>query len=286
MLLLLGCLLLPVALQADTESSLTLSLRHHSNIPNAPDSANRLGDRLFSADYQRTRIFVTEPGAWFSLGLAAGVTALQHTTGMNHIQAGVTAGYSRRLGLGAYAPRLFVDTRLMREHWDGSVRSRWSGQIETTLTKRLSPAWMLSGSLAVHRQDASRRYALQPNPAFDVDVFDQRRHQLVLRADHVLENGQAISMQYRYLDGDLDASARPGTPLLNVTDAIVRDNGINKGYLAYRIDARSHELGVQWNTPLGDNSSVSLGAGQQRASAARGLRYRSNIVHIDYHVRF
>lgn len=267
---------------AEFDSSLALSLRHHSNVPNAADAGNRYGDNLVNVDYQINKRLVTGPGNVISIGLLGQSDVYQRSTGLNRLAAGTVLGYSHRFGLGPQAPRLRLSTSLVYEHYDGSVRRGMRHQSSAGVSRWMSDSVLLSGSWQWINRDGKHQQQLQANPLFDVDVFDQQRQELALRADYILPHGHAVSVTVGYADGDMDASARPGTALRQAARAIAHDNGIGRHYLAYRVKSHSKTAGVQWNRALSDSRSLSLGAERRLASAASGLRYQETRVHIDY----
>lgn len=268
--------------QADVDADLTVSLRHHSNIPNAADANNRFGDRLANLDYEINKVMVSSPGNFFILGLLGQTDVYQNTRGLNRLAAGASLGYSHRFGLGPQSPRIRLNTRLMYEHYDGSLRSGLSHQTSLSVSRWMSDSLLLSGAWQWVDRNAREQQKLLANPMIDVDVFDQQRQELSLRADYILLSGQAISLTAGYADGDIDASARPGTPLRQIAEAIANDNGIRRGYLAYRVKSHTRSAGVQWNLPLSDSSSFSVGAERRLASAQSGIRYQETRFHLDY----
>lgn len=281
------CLLASAPLMA-AESSALLNLRlaHHSNIPNAADAGNRFADRLVQVDYQQDWRFVTTPGNWFSAGLLAQADAFQHTRGLNRAGAGVSLAYSHKFGLGLQAPRLSLRSQLLYQSFDGSLRNGLMQSHSASLSRWMSDRVLLSGHWSWSDRRAPERTALRANPAFGVDVFEQEQQALNLQLDYLLNNGQALSATLGVMDGDIAASARPGTALRRITTAIARDNGIDRGYLAYKVEATTRSAGLTWSVPLTGDSSVAVGAERRLARAAAGVRYQETRFHIDYLVRF
>jgi hypothetical protein len=271
---------------AESDAMLNLRLAHHSNVPNAADDINTFSDRLLQVDYSRDWRFVTAPGNWFSAGLVAQGDWLQQTRGLNRLAAGVALGYSHKFGLGPEAPRLNLRSQWLYQEFEGSVRSGPVQSHSVALSRWIANNIQLSGSLSWTAQSAPARPSLLANPAFDVDVSDQEQQQLTVQADYLLHNSHALSVQLSAEDGDTAASARPGSPLLRVAEAIARDNGIDQGYLAYRVEARRYAAGLQWSLPLSIDSSLALGAERRLARADAGVRYQETRFHLDYLKRF
>ncbi|MDH7943440.1 hypothetical protein QGM61_06375 [Pseudohongiella sp. SYSU M77423] len=271
---------------AESDAILNLRLAHHSNVPNAADDINTFWDRLLQADYNRDWRFVTSPGNWFSVGLLTQGDLWQQTGGMNRLAAGVAVGYSHKFGLGPEAPRLNLRSQWLYQEFEGSVRSGPVHSHSAALSRWIADNIQLSGSWSWTAQSAPSRRELLANPAFDVDVFNQEQQQLTIQADYLLYNSHALSAHLSATDGDTGASARPGSALLRIGEAIARDNGIDRGYLAYRVEARRYAAGLQWSMPLSMDSSLSLGAERRLARADAGVRYRETRVHLDYLKRF
>lgn len=282
-----ACLLLACPLNAaESDALFNVRLAHHNNIPNAADQSNRFGDRLMQIDYRHDWRFITTPGNWFSSGVLAQVDLHQRTRGMNRAAAGFALGYSHKFGLGPQAPRVSFRSQFLYQHFEGSLRRGLSQSWSLNLSRWLSENVLLSGSWSWSDRAAPLQRALRVNPAFEADVFEQDQQQWSLQTDYLLSNGHALTLSTSFMEGDVAASARPGTPLRQIATAIARDNGIDRNYLAYRVSARTRSAGLQWSIPLTDDSSMSLGSERRLARADAGVRYQETRFFVDYLVRF
>lgn len=275
---------LPV--HAESESLINGSLQYQSNVPNALDKENVFSDMVAGVRYSYQRDRVVSPGNYIFSGVVLDARKFRDTEGLDSIAAGFLLGYSHRAGLGAYAPRIRMELSAERLTFRKSLRNSWKTVGEIGIEKRLTPEWVIGGSLGYERRDAKSRSELKYNPNYDADVFDQESGFAFARVDYTFENASVLSAGYRYRDGDIDASARPGSALLGITSAIAKDTGIGRNYVAYRIDIRSHAIRLDWSVPLGRDASVTLGVQRSIARAAGGTQYHNNSAVLETSLRF
>ncbi|MDP2128368.1 MAG: hypothetical protein Q8K97_13440 [Pseudohongiella sp.] len=271
---------------AETGSALSLSVSYHNNIPNAVSEPDIFGDSFTDINYRLDRFFVASPGNRLSVGTTLRARQYRHSQGLESISAGLAMAYSHRAGLGAYAPRFNISFELARYEFSEAIRDAWLASLDMNMSKRISPEWLLTLGLLFEDRDAKTRSELQFRPDFTAGVFDQKSATVSGRLDYTLPNYSLLSFGYRFRDGDIEASSRPGSPLLLVAKAIARDTGLGRNYVAYLIEARSHSFSVDWAVAVTDNSSIGIGYQRSIADAGRGIEYDHNNVRAEYTLRF
>lgn len=271
---------------AETDSVLSLSVNSHSNIPNALAEPNVFGDNFADVNYRINRYFVTSPGNRLSIGAELGARQYLRTQGLESILAGLNLAYSHRAGLGPYAPRFNVGLSLNRVEFSESLRDSWVRLLSLSVSKRLTPEWLLNMGVNSRQRHAQPDDNLIFNPRFGSDVFTQHSQEFTARLEYTLLNASAVTIGYRYRQGEIDASSRPGTPLLNITKAIARDAGIGKDYVTYLLNADTQGLSLDWNIPLARDTGLTLGFERLLSRANQGNKYFNNNLRAEFNVRF
>ena len=271
---------------AESESALNLSANYHSNVPNALGEPNVFGDSFVDLNYRINRFFVTSPGNRLSIGAEAGARQYLHTQGLENANLGLAVAYSHRAGLGPYVPRFNVGASINRVEFSDKSRDSWVSLLSAEFAKRLSPEWQLNMGINARERRAGAHEMPTVRPGFSTDVYDQSSQEFNARLEYTLLNAQAVRIGYRFRDGDIDASARPGTPLLTVANAIARDSGIGRNYVAYRLEARTQGLSLDWSIPLATDTGLTLGYERLISRAAFGNKYFNYNLRAELNLRF
>ena len=98
-----------------------------------------------------------------------------------------------------------------------------------------------------------------------------------------------ISARYTYRDGEIDASTNPGSAFFPFSKAIAQDHQLCdscQNYVVYLVDATSHGFVIDWNWPLGNDSSVSTSIERRIADTDGNNTYTTNILQIKLNQRF
>ena len=271
---------------AETEAVLHLSANYHSNVPNALQEPNVFGDSFVDLNYRINRFFVTSPGNRLSIGAEAGARQYLHTQGLENANLGLAVAYSHRAGLGPYAPRFNVGASINRVEFSDNSRNSWVTLVSAEFAKRLSPEWQLNMGINARERRAGTHEKLTVRPGFSTDVYDQSSQEFNARLEYTLLNAQAVRIGYRFRDGDIDASSLPSRQLLAISKAIAFDPGIGRKYVAYRLEARTQGLSLDWSIPLATDTGLTLGYERLISRAALGNKYFNYNLRAELNLRF
>jgi hypothetical protein len=116
----------------------------------------------------------------------------------------------------------------------------------------------------------------------DNDTFDTELHSIGVNGDYLLTEDWLLFASYTRYSGDIVATTRPNTYIIQQSDAIVSDPAYGPGRYAYRLDADTDVIKVGANYYLSENSSVELVYMRRDSDIGQYTDYSSNIYTLNY----
>lgn len=281
LLAMLVALLCPLPLAAQWFAGSAVELRSNDNVSRSPLAAYALEDvaAVASLDGGLHRQISDYTG----LTMAGTVTREQFRrySGLSQTRLNLSATLDHKLGLGERAPVLQLGAGIERAAFNSSLRNYWLHTVRLGYRQRLTDTVMVSAAVAHENQqgdyDVLRR-AVPPAPQLPGDVWNQKA--LVASASVEWDTGAAswltASLQYR--DGETAASIPPYPFILRQSTAVTFDPVFGPGIVAYRIDARTRQLSLDWNLALSEAATAYIGIERQLTRGGTSLSYQAGII--------
>lgn len=288
-LFLLSLILPAMQSMGNVEQAGDLAYVFNDNISNAISDTDIFSDHFLSGNYTITKLWLPGIGQTFVLGGNLGFERYNDSTGLDRVSYGTSLDYTRRLGLGAYAPRVGFSLQADRRNFRVNMRDGWLYRASVETEKRFTPDIRASLTLTRERRTANAEDATPYYTLAGGDVFNQQNNELSAYIDYTFINNSVASFRYTYRDGEINASTHPGSAFFRFSDQIALDYELCRScdeYVAYLIDASSHAMVLDWNWALGRDASVSASYERRIAHAAGNNTYGVNIFRVQLNMRF
>ena len=278
---LLSLLWCPLPLAAQWFSGSALELRSNDNVSRSPLEPYVEADLVALASVDGGVHLQT--GDYTGLTLAATVTREQFRRfgGLSQTRANLQATLEHKFGLGERAPSLQLGAAIERAAFKAGQRNYWLHSVRLGYRQRLTDTLLLSAALAHENQQGDYdqlRRAVPPAPQLPGDVWNLRA--LVASASVEWDTGPAswltVGLQYR--DGETAASIQPYPAVLLQSTAVTFDPVFGPGVVAYRIDAQTRQLSLDWNLALSEAATAYVGIERQLTRGGRSLSYQTGII--------
>ncbi|HTQ75971.1 MAG TPA: hypothetical protein VMI74_16950 [Burkholderiales bacterium] len=250
---------------------------HDNNLSRALSAADIVGDTALNAAASAGFLFA--PGDRDIMTLTGDLrgTAFSRFHGMSSAALGATASWTRKFGLGAFAPWARISAYAADVWYDENVRNGWRTGVALRGGERVSERLDLSagGSFERYRADSATAVV----PGISGDAFTVLGRNLFARADYALAERWTGFGAVAGRWGDVTASTRIGPEIFEYSNAIAADPAFGSDYFAYRISgATTWEFLAGASYALGDRSSVNLAVSRALTYASGGIEYQSTRV--------
>lgn len=258
-----------------------LELRSNNNLSRSPLTTYAMEDVAALASVDGGRHLQT--GDYTGLTLAAALSREQFRrySSLSQTRVNVAATLEHKFGVGDRAPLLQLGASIERAVFNASQRNHWLHTVRLGYRQRLTDSMQFSAAIAHEKQhgDFDRlRRTLPPAPQLPGDVWNLEA--LLASAAIEWDTGPAswltASLQYR--DGETAASIPPHPSILLQSTAVTSDPVFGSGFVAYRIDASSRQLSLDWNLALSDAATAYIGVERQLTRGGASLRYQAGII--------
>jgi hypothetical protein len=199
---------------------------------------------------------------------------------LDHTDAGVSATYSRKLGLGGEVPRVWLSTAASHAHYKGSVRTGWLYDTTAGIDKWCGERWQLQATYNYFRRNANA--GEEAPPGFSAQVFDQQAWTVGVSATYLFSDSTAGIFGYARRDGDITATTRPGRDVWLASDAIAEDEAFGDEYYAYRLPAVAHDFYLELSQGIGAHNSINLRYQYRTADGRGGFDYENNMARLSW----
>ncbi len=274
---------------ANVEIDGDLSIGTNDNIANAVSDYDIFDDRFLSGNLNVAKLWVPATSKSILLSGHLGVQQFNHSGGLDRRSLGGSVSYIQRMGMGAYAPRFSISMRADYRDFDSDIRDGWLYRTGINLEKRFTPALHARVGFTHEKRTAEKQNATPYVHTISGDVFNQSNNEFSAAIDYTLINNSMLSARYTYRDGEIDASTNPGSAFFAFSKAIAQDHQLCDScqkYVVYLINAASHGFVIDWNWPLGNDSSVSASIERRITDTDGNNTYTANILQIKLNRRF
>ena len=268
---------------------------------------DRRDDQGLEIQARYGRSFELSPDSGLSLeaGLKAEVYDQVDDVGQTSIL--LAAGYRRKLGLGLLAPWVRLGAEVERIESRSDLRDSWSYSAGLSSGKRLGERWSIYGGVLASSRDGDEDDLLKdggpgpsdpagpvdgpgpsdgpgpidgPGQTKPADVFDQDSWEVFLGADYQISDLGLLTLEYRFIDGDVTSTAVPYDRVSVMAEAINKDDAFGEDTFAYRLDAETRSITVGINYALSENSALDLSYQHLETEAPGGIDYDKSVVRL------
>ena len=211
-----------------------------------------------------------------SLTLDAGGKLYERFTGLDHVVLGLTPAFKHKLGLGPEAPSVRLWGSVARQEYEEDIRDSWVYRLGAGIGKRFGARWELRADYTFERRLGDDDTAV--STTLPGDVFDLTSHTFAFRSDFLYSQALSLFAGYALRTGDVVSTTTRNPQIFGASTALTRDRAFGRNFVAYKIDATAHVLGVGGSLALGQRASFNVGYEHVIGEARRGIEYRNNIV--------
>lgn len=268
-----------------------MGVGQEDNVPRVAHSPAAAESGVVTTDFQGGKFI--QLGVNHSVVLAAQLRASRYFehSGFDNIGASISASYAYKFGFGAYAPRLGASVALGTENIDGKARDRRFTTTEIIFDKRLSPAWLVAVGMDYHVSrgpslpgDARlASFGYDPNNTLPHKLFDDDAVGVFASATYEFANGVSVTSGYNRTDGfTVSSSLLPTLKVYKEANAVYVDPSWPNLWFAYRLQTITDDWSVDLSIPVGQDSSLNLGASWQDIDGPAALDYKNNLLSVSF----
>jgi hypothetical protein len=254
---------------------------HDNNLSNALSASDIVGDTALTLVASGGYRFEAGDRDAFTLTADLRGAGFWRFHGMDSAALGGTASWSRKLGLGAYAPWARISASLADEWYNENVRNGQRMTVSLRAGERVSERLELSGGGSFERYSADNATPIPALASLGIsgDAFSVEGRSLFARADYALNERWVAFARVAARFGDVTASTRINGQIFEYSNAITNDPVFGPDYFAYRLSgATTWDFLAGASLALGDRSSVNLAVTRALTYASGGIEYQSTLV--------
>lgn len=247
---------------------------HDNNLPHALSEADIVGDTALSLAASGGYHFA--PGDRDAVNLTGDARASRFSRylGMNSVALGATASWSRKFGLGAFAPWAKLSASVAAERYDEDIRNGLRTGALFQAGERLSESLELSAGAGFERYRADKVTDLVPG--LSGDAFSLEGRSLFARGDYALNERWAAFASVAFRRGDVTASTRLNPVIFEYSNAVTPDPAFGPDYFAYRLSGTTTwDFIAGASLAISDYSSANLAVTRALTYASGGVEYQS-----------
>lgn len=246
------------------------------------DNVNRgreekLSDDIFSANVSTGAILPVNEHARVVVTGFLNAEKFGDIKGLDRVSLGVQGELQYRTSAEFFAPTFGVIGRALLDEFDSGMRSGQRYALGVNLRQALTDRINLFSAIAASWRNAGN------------SVFDGKDYAARFNLDYAFDRNATIYLGGEYRRGDTVTSA-PDSP---VYEAIAKvdapdDAYGNRGFVAYRYEAKTVLWTLGYNLRLGPNDSIDLWwrRAESTPASTSSLRYTANQYSIGYLIRF
>lgn len=218
---------------------------YDDNVTRAKESADKLGDRAFSANLSKVFIFPVTEHARTLLTGSLGGEKFDHYSGLSHASGGVQGEYQYRSSAEFGTPTFAVFAKTSAEQYESVLRDgyRYSGgvSVREPVTDRIR----LFGALAHNVRKGKSA------------VFDTTDNSARMNLDYAATPAGTMYLGGELRRGDIVSTGTPSLQILDTAKVFVQDDAYPGGDLfSYRFDARTVLTTLGYNIGFGPRDSI------------------------------
>jgi outer membrane autotransporter protein len=249
------------------------------NVNRARDEADRFSDDIYSVNVAKGMIFpLTSNSRVVASGFLNG-EKLRRIVGLERVSVGVQGEFQYRASGEFGAPTFGVFGRAVFDEYHSDLRSGYRYSLGVNLRKALTDRIDLFAALAGNSRHAESA------------VFDGREYAARFNLDYSLGRQGVAYLGGEYRRGDTVSIGRSSLDISTIAKAFVQDDVfLGRGFVSYRIEAKTVLWTLGYNRPLGARDSIDFSLRHIYATptdaAASSSRYVVNQYSLVYLMRF
>jgi uncharacterized protein YhjY with autotransporter beta-barrel domain len=249
------------------------------NVNRARASEDKLSDEIYSVNVAKGMIF---PLGSNSRVVASGFVngeKPRRILGLERVSLGVQGEFQYRTSGEFGAPTFGAFARAVFDEYHSDLRSGYRYSLGVNLRQPLTDRLDLFAALASNSRHA------------ESDVFDGREYAARFNLDYSLGRQGIVYLGGEYRRGDVVSTGRSALDISTIAKAFVFDDAFTtRGFISYRIEAKTVLWTLGYNRPLGPRDSIDFSLRHLYATptdaAASSSRYVVNQYSAAYLMRF
>jgi hypothetical protein len=233
-------------------------LHYSDNVPNAIEAGDKKTDA--AATLSLSGLMHRQIGDDTGLGLSLVAESAGYTrfSGLNYVGVGANAQLRHKFGLGAEAPWTAFALRAVHRDYHYDSRDGWEYDAGWTVGRRIGERWDVNGSVRYDRYQADR-FQQTVLPGVSTAAYDVAGWTFGVQAAWLWTEVDTLSVSASRRHGSVTAVTRPDFKVLEYSSAVARDPVFSGNPIAYRINADTSMLAVNWSRAVGRHASFNLG---------------------------
>jgi len=273
-----SCLAGAPAAAADWGVDVSAGVAHDDNAPNALEAADRKTDTAATLNLSAGLHNEIMPGTGLGLSLIAESSTSPRYAGLSNLGLGARMQLREKFGLGAAVPWAALSIGGVHRDFHDDNRDGWQYDAGLSAGKRLDERWSVRAAARYDRYVADTH---QPQlvPGVSADAYDVSGYSFGAGASFLVTEADTLSLNASWRDGSVTAVTHPDLEVLEYADAAVRDTVFAPNGVAYRIQARTTTLSLNWNHVLSRGMALNFGYAYRRSNTDTEIEsYYSNLL--------
>ena len=234
-------------------------LMFDSNVTRAKEAGEKLGDRIYSVNVSKSRLFPINDNVRAILTGSLSGEKFDNYYLLSRASAGIQGEIVYRPSAEFDAPTFAAFAQGSGEHYQSILRRGYRYSVGVSVRKPLTDRIELFGAIS-HNE----RYARS-------SVFNNRFNAVRLNADYLLSATETIYLSGEYRRGQIVSTGLPSLENIEIADVFVQDDAYVGGrFFSYRFDGRTVLSTLGYNLGLGPRHSLDLS--WRRAQSTPGFR--------------
>ena len=257
---------------------------YDSNLTRAYAPADVRADGAFTLDATAGSFWALSGADGLTLGADFRTEAYHRFHGLNLVEAGASAAYRHKFGLGYAAPWLALTVSGTHDDYRSDIRDGNRLEAHAELGQRFTPEFDAAVGGGYERRYESNDQPVVPG--ISGKVFDLRGENIYAHAGYEVTDRLLLGAELAVRRGDVVATTRPDFQIFAVSDAIAADPTFGADFFAYRLRGTTDTAKVSASLALDDHSSLNLIYADERTDAAGGVTYRSHSARLAFAWRY
>ena len=271
-------MLFPLQATAQWFGDVSVEWQNTDNLPRAQFKPDQLSDHSLSVALNGG--FHIQTGDYTGLNITGLLrsSTFNEFTGMSNIETGIGASLSHKFGLGLLAPTLTVSGQYSRNEFRNSIRDSDNLAFSVSLQKRLTERTSLAAGIGYDLRDGDHDLRKTATALIPGNAFDSRAISGFLQSEFDLNEVSWLSASAELSNGDIVSTGLPYALITAATKALTADHVFGPKATAYRIDARTTLLSIDYNHVVGERGTWYLGVENQDTRGSADIDYTVQLI--------
>lgn len=269
------------------DSAISLVLLHDSNVGFTPNSDRIVSANSIRVSGEKTLTKRLSPFSHLSLTGSLDINKFNNYA-RDHIDLGLYATYTRKLGLGFQTPRLTIGISGESRNYQVNVDDAFVSSLTIGLSKPINQRIDFALNLRAERHHAKDDQITpeQLQSPLRGNVFDRDFISAELSSITYLDSNWSMPMSISFIDGDLVSISKPNLPILARASAANDYSDIRSDAIAYRSDGHAYSVAIGLNRLLTEHTALSFLVTRQSGKAGNESKYSRHLLSLEYSVNW